>query len=497
MAGIIETHIESEETPKQRQGRRFSPIDDKYNPFRRQWSSKDRHSFIGLSQNNLRVHYKGSGKNSKDTASVRANHSVPPNSGVYYYEVKIVSKGRDGYIGIGMSAGGVNLNKLPGWEKSSYGYHADDGCVFNSSGTGQQFGPVFTTGDVIGCGFNLVDRSIFFTKNGIKLGNAVTDVPANLKLYPSVGLQTPGEIVEANFGDSPFVFDLEAVLVEVKHQVHNSISSVPLVKGAGVWQLELHKILLGYLVHHGYTNTAVQFARSTGLELEESVESMKNRQRIQALMLKGRTSQAIAIVNRLYPTLLDDNKELMFRILCRQFIEIVSGCDKMECVNTNEDSSESPVAMDTDEVNTEETKGSGDKSLQVINFDSDSSSVEKLLTFGRHLQTLFTEITRDKPNNSLQTLLQDSFSLLAYENPYNSPVSYLLQPSQREADTADLNSAILKANGLPGQPELEFALGHSTECLKLMSENGLGSAAFASVTDILKAPIHHTCSLTV
>lgn len=78
-----------------------------------------------------------------------------------------------------------------------------------------------------------------------------------------------------------------------------------------------------------------------------------------------------------------------------------------------------------------------------INFDSDSSRVEKLLTFGRHLQTLYTEITQDQPNKSLQTLLQDSFSLLAYKNPHNSPVSYLLQLSQREADTANLNSAIL------------------------------------------------------
>ncbi len=65
--------------------------------------------------------------------------------------------------------------KSSGWEKSSYGYHADDGCVFNSSATGQQFGPQFTTGDVIGCGFNLVDRSIFFTKNGIKLGKKRQD----------------------------------------------------------------------------------------------------------------------------------------------------------------------------------------------------------------------------------------------------------------------------------------------------------------------------------
>ena len=35
---------------------------------------------------------------------------------------------------------------------------------------------------------------------------------ASLQLYPTVGLQTPGEIVEGNFGEDPFVFDFRALL---------------------------------------------------------------------------------------------------------------------------------------------------------------------------------------------------------------------------------------------------------------------------------------------
>jgi hypothetical protein len=75
------------------------------------WSHKDKFNYIGLSQGNLRVQYKGHGKTHKDASSVRATHPIPASCGIYYFEVTIVSKGRDGYMGVGLSAQGVNMNR--------------------------------------------------------------------------------------------------------------------------------------------------------------------------------------------------------------------------------------------------------------------------------------------------------------------------------------------------------------------------------------------------
>ena len=38
----------------------------------------------------------GVGKTHKDAASVRATDPIPASCGIYYFEVKVISKGRDG-----------------------------------------------------------------------------------------------------------------------------------------------------------------------------------------------------------------------------------------------------------------------------------------------------------------------------------------------------------------------------------------------------------------
>lgn len=65
----------------------------------------------------LKYLFTGVGKSHNDAASVRTNCPIPASCGLYYFEVKIISKGRDGYMGIGLtasSASNFKMNRLPG-----------------------------------------------------------------------------------------------------------------------------------------------------------------------------------------------------------------------------------------------------------------------------------------------------------------------------------------------------------------------------------------------
>lgn len=64
----------------------------------------------------------------------------------FYVNEQVIDKGRNGYVGVGLSAPTVPLNRLPGWEPASYGYHGDDGHVFYESGRGRIYGPTFGKG---------------------------------------------------------------------------------------------------------------------------------------------------------------------------------------------------------------------------------------------------------------------------------------------------------------------------------------------------------------
>lgn len=197
---------------------------------------------------NVCVAYNGPGKTDSDAGSCRSDYPVDYAVGFYYYECTIENPGEHGYIGIGFgegprgshgSRGSSNelgeanqqsllsnqlpLNRLPGWEPRTWGYHADDGNAFGGSGQGKKFGPTFDRiGDCIGCGVVFWDvesqanpesiRSnanfygngaitdhpsqrqsglggrIFYTKNGVFLGWAFENILDKLEVNSNSNL---------------------------------------------------------------------------------------------------------------------------------------------------------------------------------------------------------------------------------------------------------------------------------------------------------------------
>lgn len=120
------------------------------------------------------------------------------------------------------------LTRLPGWEPESWAYHGDDGDSYCSQASGKEYGPSFHAHDIIGCGVNFRTNTAFFTKNGVNLGLTRSKSPSRFdtsnskigiafrnirgKFYPSVGMKKPGEHIKVNFGQSPFIFDIDGMM---------------------------------------------------------------------------------------------------------------------------------------------------------------------------------------------------------------------------------------------------------------------------------------------
>jgi hypothetical protein len=78
------------------------------------WNLDDKCSLLDVARNRHCVEYIGEGKNDSEAAAVRTDYEIPSQIGIFYFEVKIKSRGKDGFIGIGLSKNDVSLIRLPG-----------------------------------------------------------------------------------------------------------------------------------------------------------------------------------------------------------------------------------------------------------------------------------------------------------------------------------------------------------------------------------------------
>ncbi|KAI7893566.1 concanavalin A-like lectin/glucanase domain-containing protein [Mucor mucedo] len=240
------------------------------------WDVRPKCDFIGVNSDNLELTYTGDGKDGTEVASVRANHAMKKQCGIYYFEIQVISKGIDGHIGIGFCRNINSLNRFPGWEEHSWGYHAENGKVYSGPGTEKSYGPSYGTGDIIGCGVDFRDMSAFYTINGIYLGIAFDDI-YETDIYPFVGFKTAGEKIEANFGTKPFLYDIKQhranekreLLKDVtKQSIEPVVSRFPVIN-AFVESDHADKVVMEYLRHHGFLKSAAALEGEMKLKSDE------------------------------------------------------------------------------------------------------------------------------------------------------------------------------------------------------------------------------------
>lgn len=382
---------------------------------------------------------------------------------MFYFEVTIISKGRDGFIGVGFCRQCVPMTRLPGWEDDSWGYHGDDGHSFCCQGTGQEYGPKFSTGDVIGCAINFVSGECFYTKNGVHLGIAFTGLTG--ELYPSIGLRTIGEQVRVNFGAQPFVFDIDYYYRQEKRRLYKSVR-----EEEDDVSSQVQNLVGAYLSHNGYVDSARAMAVDISNQSDKTISpppidlEASHRQRIRAAVITGEMDLALAMLETCFPEVLRQHEKLLFQIRCRKFIELMRKCamqsddhtQQPDLIKVSPRKDEFHVTTERIVVDSTMEEVTSEKNMESMDDVPDlPSNVTSLLTeaiqYGQELQALYS----NPSDASFRTGMEEAFSLLAYSDPLASPVAHLLSPALRTEIAEDINSAILVTSGKSARSELE------------------------------------------
>lgn len=410
-----------------------------------------------------------------DLIGIRSNRPIPQNCGIFYYEIEINSDSKDNDAVIGLAGLDSNISKMPGIENNTWGFRSTNGSVIYQ-GITKQYGPKFTKGDTIGCGVNNYNNTVFFTKNGIPLGTAFCDL--NISLYPALGIRG-GYSVRTNFGQYEFLFDIMAYTRAQKNFFYKIITPPNTNDGNnGIENKKLPELLQqlvsSYFTHLGYIDTARAFQEELQQEkkifapttvnnyhidndddviMEGTYNDNKNdddelfrlediniinRQTIRRFIMNGDIDSSVLFINEKYPNLLIQNEDISFKLKCQKFIEMIIKGNKLQENNNKNDNNEGLKIEDI--------------------------YLNESLPYGELLRHEY------KKNSKYSQILSDIFSLMAYPNPQNSPMSYLLDNQERIDLSEEVNSAILVSLGKSSIAPLEKLTLHTTQVINHLFE---------------------------
>ena len=72
--------------------------DEAVSPWPTRWNDGDKFAQLEIEDNGRLAKFSGAQKSHDEAAAVRADFPMPRQCGIYYYEITVISKGKDGYV---------------------------------------------------------------------------------------------------------------------------------------------------------------------------------------------------------------------------------------------------------------------------------------------------------------------------------------------------------------------------------------------------------------
>lgn len=74
-------------------------IEESIAPLPSRWNEQDKFNVLEINNDGLDVRFGGPNRSTQEeAAAIRADHPMPRQCGIYYFEVTVLSKGKEGYV---------------------------------------------------------------------------------------------------------------------------------------------------------------------------------------------------------------------------------------------------------------------------------------------------------------------------------------------------------------------------------------------------------------
>ena len=158
------------------------------------------------------------------------------------YEAIVRNYGMNGTIAVGLAGRNYPLNTQPGWAKGSIAWHCNDGGLYIENRFPRALCTPAKTGDIIGCGIDFEAKGqnlpgmqldstksaerlqVYFTHNGIRIADEIIEEPEG-GLFPTVGMQSPEEMVEIITSTVPAFEQARAERVDIEGNFVSFVSN--------------------------------------------------------------------------------------------------------------------------------------------------------------------------------------------------------------------------------------------------------------------------------